>query len=576
MIQYFKTLTLFFIIFYSSFAQNQLKSEKDIPVLLLKVDDLLARDELKEASGVYNDIALFYWEKKDLNLAVDYFNKSYKLNEKLNSEGGMAMISSNLAMIYCDKNQYEKGIEYFNKVISYRRSTGDKVAISSNLINISIAENNLKKFDSSVEHLEEALKLSMEINDTKQMRACYGMLAETYEKMGNVEKTMHYFKFYKSFNDLVGRKQEKEFTKKIADNEVMLLKLENESHKKELDLLRKQGELTALSDEMQLLYENVSKKELVLKLKDEEAKAIKIEIEKEKEKNFYEEKIINYLSWGAGTIILLLIGLLMILYYIFRFRTRTNQLLKIRNAEIIEQKTKIELANVNKDKLLSILGHDLRGPFATFKNLIQLMDMKVLSTEDAVEHIKNMSSVADSTLLMLDNTLIWARGQAQGSSYSPENISIKNITKEILDFLNETAKLKNIELIDYISDDIITFSDENQVRIILRNLLSNAIKFTPSGGKISVGAQKLDDSFTAVRVTDSGVGMKPEDCSKLFGENHFTKSGTQNEKGTGLGLLLCKEYIEANGGTIEVSSELNKGTTFAFTLKNSDNRTQKK
>ncbi|TAG54454.1 MAG: ATP-binding protein, partial [Cytophagales bacterium] len=83
-------------------------------------------------------------------------------------------------------------------------------------------------------------------------------------------------------------------------------------------------------------------------------------------------------------------------------------------------------------------------------------------------------------------------------------------------------------------------------------------------------------SFTAVRVTDSGVGMKPEDCSKLFGENHFTKSGTQNEKGTGLGLLLCKEYIEANGGTIEVSSELNKGTTFAFTLKNSDNRTQKK
>lgn len=553
-------------------AQNVLKNDKEVPTLLVNADKLIANGELKEASGIYNDIALYFWERKDLVQAIDYFNKSYKLNEKLNSEGGMAMISSNLAMIYCDKMQYEKGLEYFGKVLKYRRGTGDKVAISSNLINISIAENNLKKYESSVEHLEEALKLSMETNDAKQMRACYGMLAETYEKIGNVEKTMHYFKFYKSFNDLVNRKKEREYTKKIADNEVVLLKLENESHKKELELLRKQGELSALGKEMQMLYENVSKKELVLQLKDQEAKSKQLEIDKEKEKLVYEEHKNTYLTFGGGAIILILVALLVVGLSLYMYRSKTNLLLKAQNAEILEQKFNIEVANKNKDKLLSILGHDLRGPFATFKNLIQLMDMKVLTNEEVVAHIKDMSSVADSTLLMLDNTLVWARGQADGESYNPKNINLKNILIECYNFLRETAKLKNIELVNHISQDIITFSDENQVRIIIRNLVSNAIKFTPNGGKITVGAQKLDDNLTSVRISDTGIGMVQEDVNKLFGENHFTKSGTQNEKGTGLGLLLCKEYAEQNGGTIEVASQLNVGTTFAFTLKNSDNR----
>ncbi len=569
---YFLSILLFLILGFDIRAQNVLKSEKEIPNLLINAEKLIANSELKEASGIYNDIALYYWEKKDLSQAIDYFNKSYKLNEKLNSEGGMAMISSNLAMIYCDKVQYEKGIEFFNKALAYRRGTGDKVAIASNLINISIAENNLKKYESSVLHLEEALKLSMETNDTKQMRACYGMLAETYEKMGNVEKTMHYFKFYKSFNDLVNRKKEREFTKKIADNEVVMLKLENEAHKKELELLRKQGELSALSKEMQMLYENVSKKELVLKLKDQEAKTKQVEYDKEKEKLAYEEHKNTYLTYGGGAIILILLALLISGISIFMYRAKTSKLLKAQNEEILAQKYNTEVANKNKDKLLSILGHDLRGPFATFKNLIQLLDMKVLTNEEVVAHIKDMSTVADSTLLMLDNTLVWARGQAEGETFNPKNINLKNILLECFNFLGETAKLKNIELINHISQDIITFSDENQVRIIIRNLVSNAIKFTPSGGKITVGAQKLDDYMTSVRITDTGVGMKPEDLAKLFGENHFTKSGTQNEKGTGLGLLLCKEYTEQNGGSIEVESKVNVGTTFAFTLKNSDNR----
>lgn len=568
--------TMFFLLFLSflqGFSQNKFRSTEEINIALEKADFLIKQDELKEASGIYNDIAIKYWEDKNLDLAIDYFTKSYRLNEKLNSEGGKAMISSNLAMIYCDKTQYEKGIEYFNKSLAYRRTTGDKVAVSSGLINLSIAQNNIKKYEESVVNLEEALKLSMEINDTKQMRACYGMLAETYEKMGNVERTMHYFKFYKSFNDLVSRKRERELTQKIEEKDVLLLQSENESQKKELELLRRNQELSALSKEMQMLYENVSKKELVLKLKEEETKAKNREIEIQKQKLEHESEVNNYVTWGGGIIILILLILLIIGYSLYRFRNKTNKLLKQQNAEISHQKANIEYANKTKDKLLSVLGHDLRGPFATFKNLIQLMDMKVLSQDDVVTHIKDMSSLADSTLLMLDNTLIWARGQMNGEMLEQKNIELYTIVKEVLSFLSETAKIKNIELLNYTPPELVAFADANQIKIVIRNLVSNAIKFTLPNGKITIAAHSYNDEFVSIRVTDTGIGMKQEDVDKLFTSEHFTKSGTKNEKGTGLGLLLCKDYIETNGGKINVTSEVNKGTTFAFTLKVSDNRT---
>ncbi|TAF74555.1 MAG: hypothetical protein EAZ53_08560 [Bacteroidetes bacterium] len=564
---------LLFLSFLQGFTQNKFRSTEEINTALEKADFLIKQDELKEASGIYNDIAIKYWEDKNLDLAIEYFTKSYRLNEKLNSEGGKAMISSNLAMIYCDKTQYEKGIEYFNKSLAYRRTTGDKVAVSSGLINLSIAQNNIKKYEESVVNLEEALKLSMEINDTKQMRACYGMLAETYEKMGNVERTMHYFKFYKSFNDLVSRKREKELTQKIEEKDVLLLQSENESQKKELELLRRNQELSALSKEMQMLYENVSKKELVLKLKEEETKAKNREIEIQKQKLEHETEVNNYVTWGGGIIILILLILLIIGYSLYRFRNKTNKLLKQQNAEISHQKANIEYANKTKDKLLSVLGHDLRGPFATFKNLIQLMDMKVLSQDDVVTHIKDMSSLADSTLLMLDNTLIWARGQMNGEMLEQKNIELYIIVKEVLSFLSETAKIKNIELINHTPPELVAFADANQIKIVIRNLVSNAIKFTLPNGKITIAAHSYNDEFVSIRVTDTGIGMKPEDVEKLFTSEHFTKTGTKNEKGTGLGLLLCKDYIETNGGKINVTSEVNKGTTFAFTLKVSDNRT---
>lgn len=537
-----KTLLFLIVISISvSWSQNKFKTAEEISLSVDKAEFLIKQDELKEASGIYNDIAIFYWEQKNLDLAIDYFSKSYKLNERLNSEGGKAMISSNLAMIYCDKAQFEKGIEYFNKSLTYRRTIGDKVAISSNLINLSIAQNNLKKYEQSILNLEEALKLSMEINDPKQMRACYGMLAETYEKMGNVEQTMHYFKFYKSFNDLVGRKRERELTKRIEDKDILLLQMENQTQKNELELLRSKQELSALSKEMQLLYENVSKKELVLQLRNQEAKAKAQELVNEKQKSEHEKDVNKYITVGGGIIILILFILLIIGFTMYRYRSKVNQLLKKQNAEITEQKANIESANKTKDKLLSILGHDLRGPFATFKNLIQLMDMKVLNQDEVVSHIKDMSALADSTILMLDNTLVWARSQMNREKIEQYEIQLLPIVKETLNFLEETAKIKNIELTNHVPANIHAFADGNQIKVVIRNLVSNALKFSLPGGKITIGAQLDNDDFISVTVTDTGIGIKPEEVNKLFTSEHFTKSGTKNEKGTGLGLLLCKD-----------------------------------
>jgi len=224
--------------------------------------------------------------------------------------------------------------------------------------------------------------------------------------------------------------------------------------------------------------------------------------------------------------------------------------------------------NTTKDKLFSIIAHDLRSPFNSILGFSQLLLEKANSLEvtKSKMYLKIINSSAKNTLVLLDNLLNWAKTQTGQINFKPEKIIVSSIINETIETSNATAKIKNIVLNYFQSEEIVVFADRNMIQTILRNLISNAIKFTNSNGKITMYSMKIDN-FIEIVVSDNGVGMNEETSTKLFSlETNESTIGTANEKGTGLGLILCKEFVEKHGGKIWVESELGKGSAFKFTL----------
>jgi signal transduction histidine kinase len=221
-----------------------------------------------------------------------------------------------------------------------------------------------------------------------------------------------------------------------------------------------------------------------------------------------------------------------------------------------------------KDKLFSIIAHDLRSPFTSILGFSELLieNIRTYGPENSEEFIKHINSTAEHTLTLLDNLLLWARTQTGQIDFVAENLQPGPIVEEIIGLLNSSAFIKNITLNNSVPDDIITYSDPNMLKTILRNLVQNAIKFTNSGGTVDVIAVR-EQNHTFFTVTDNGTGMSKETLNNIFRIDTITiTNGTEHERGSGLGLILCKEFVEKHGGKIWAESEVGKGSKFKFTL----------
>jgi PAS domain S-box-containing protein len=237
--------------------------------------------------------------------------------------------------------------------------------------------------------------------------------------------------------------------------------------------------------------------------------------------------------------------------------------LKLTESEAVLQKV-----NANNDKLFSIIAHDLRSPFngiIGFSNVL-IDEVADLKPEEIKEYSQIINESAKNTLTLLDNLLVWARTQAGLVGFNRERLELTSILGEITNVLKLNAAIKNISL-NYLSiDGIMVFADRNMLETIFRNLISNAIKFTNPGGRIDIYAAQNPD-HVEVSIADNGVGMNEETCKKLFLVNsNMTSKGTVGEKGSGLGLLLCKEFVDKHNGRIWAESQEGLGSTFHFTL----------
>lgn len=234
-----------------------------------------------------------------------------------------------------------------------------------------------------------------------------------------------------------------------------------------------------------------------------------------------------------------------------------------------EQAKQLTALNSAKDKLFSIIAHDLKGPFNNILGLSEVLknESKNLDHSTVQLFANNLYVSSHQSYRLLENLLDWARMQQGTIHYRPSLLNINHIANETIEMISENAKQKGIKLSNIIPANLMVMADENLTKTVIRNLVNNAVKFTYQGGSVEIGT-KIDIEGVAIYIKDSGIGISPEKLNTLFSENEILSTeGTQNEKGTGLGLMICKEFVEINGGKIWVESYEGKGSTFYFSIR---------
>jgi signal transduction histidine kinase len=244
--------------------------------------------------------------------------------------------------------------------------------------------------------------------------------------------------------------------------------------------------------------------------------------------------------------------------------SQTNEEL-IRQRQIVEvQSEELKSINSTKDRLFSIIAHDLRSPLSSLKGVMQLLDNEYISKEEFKELSKRLQQNVDNVHGMLENLLLWSFSQMKGIKPNVKPFDLNFIIDETVQLFKEISMQKQIDLTNNSAIHFQALGDEYQIRTVLRNLLNNALKFTPSHGEININST-IKGQYVNLKISDSGIGIKQNDLAQIF-SNPTLKTGTAGEKGTGFGLFLCKELIEKNGGSIDVNSEFGKGTIIELLL----------
>lgn len=243
------------------------------------------------------------------------------------------------------------------------------------------------------------------------------------------------------------------------------------------------------------------------------------------------------------------------------------------NAHVKLQMQSIELKklNVTKDKFFSIIAHDLKGSMGGFMGVTEILtdQLNGMTKDDIQEFLLGLKDSATNLYRLLENLLHWARMQQGSIPFQPVEIQLLSVISESIEIIQEAAKNKGIEIVSHIPDQCVVLADTNLLQTVIRNLVSNAVKFTQQGGTVNISAINIDHKNVEISISDTGIGMTPAMVDNLFKlDARNGRMGTNGEPSTGLGLILCKEFIEKHNGKINVESEVGKGSVFRFTIPN--------
>jgi two-component system, sensor histidine kinase and response regulator len=244
---------------------------------------------------------------------------------------------------------------------------------------------------------------------------------------------------------------------------------------------------------------------------------------------------------------------------------KTNEEIQKQSNQLQQQATELDQLNSLKNKLFSVISHDLKAPMYALRNLFENMQSQDMPAEEIKAMIPEVKQDLNYTVSLMENLLNWAKSQMQSHSVRAQTVNVQDLIDDVVHILHLQAETKNIRIENKATAPVYAWADADMIHLVLRNLICNAIKFTPPGGNISIGASEMS-SFTEIYVQDSGTGIGPKDLKKINNQEFYTTNGTAQEQGTGLGLMLCKEFLAKNDGHMRIESELGKGSIFSFTL----------
>jgi len=444
--------------------------------------------------------------------------KSLKFTRQLNLKVLEPQTLMLLATISLHNNNFKNALAFYDTTYLLHQKTNNQFGIAEVELGRGVVLGKQGKYDDAIALVSKSLAIAKKSNARILEIKCFNQLSSLWEAKGQHEKSLEYFKQYKQLEDSLFSHDMQE--KLLRDQ----LRFETEAKDTQI------ANLKSLHD-----------------LKDEEIKK--------------QEFVRNILV----VVMALSVILLVTVYRSGQRRRQINALLLKHQEDTEKRSEELERLNQVKDKFFSIISHDLRSPINALSGLLDLLDKGAVKPEELPKHISELKTRFNHTRTLLNNLLDWTLLQMDKLNLQATKIDLHKIVDENIQLLS-AVQTKKISLINNIPTPAIAFADSNTSNLVIRNLMTNAIKFTNDGGEVLINAEE-QEKYWVVSVRDNGVGMNSDVLKILFDKTApYTTRGTANEKGTGLGLILCKEFVEKNGGKIWVESNPGSGSTFFFTL----------
>ncbi len=506
-------------------------------------------------SKTYNNIGLVYYARNQFSKAKSYILQGLEIANKIKNNTEMSRLLHNLALIEFENGDFNKSIENHYKSYYFAKSENNLMLMGYNYLSIGKCFIKLNKLDSAQIQIQESIKIFQKLENPNLTAMAYNQYADFLMNIKNYSDALNFAQKANKIGESIGSRYiVLEATDLIAKAYLSIKDYEN--------ALKYRTKFFELSDTMR--NESNIKSIAYIEAKHEYDHQLK-ELNLKKESEIRISKINTKI---AIFIAILMIIVSIVLYSFYRLKSRTNTQLMHKTEEISELNLKLNHLNNTKDKFFSIIAHDLRSPFNAIMGFSELLTEQIRDKnyENMEEYAVIIQNSSQRTFDLLTNLLDWARLQTGKMEFIAIDFSLNELLTETILLLNDAASQKSIQIINTIDQEITIHADQSMMGTILRNLISNALKFTNPGGKITILTEKLDNELVLL-VRDTGIGISKADQLRMFKiEENFTVKGTQNEKGTGLGLILCKEFIEQYGGRIWIESEEGVGSTFYFTL----------
>jgi signal transduction histidine kinase len=485
-------------------------------------------------AGSYNNLAVSFEYLNQPREALLNYHKAVNISKNAALENSLSLYYNNIGKIHLKNRQPDSAYRYFNKSLALSRKQNNLQMQTNALTYLGtyyIQQNQPQK---AIGHLEKSLAIAQSIGIVYEIESAAKQLHQAYAATGSYGKAYRAHLLFKQMEDSANNMETMQKILQIENDLIFNKERELENTRNANKALENQVELTR-----QMQFRNLSL---------------------------------------LSTLALLLI--LLITYRSYQRKSRNNQALRKQKNQILAQKEeiesqrdKIEALNNTKDKFMAIIAHDLRNPLSGVYRLSEMMisDFENMEKKKLRLYTEQIFHSSEKAFVLLENLLQWAMVQLGKQPVKPEAINITDILHDNVALLNSLTCQKQITLTFADCNQCLIMGDRQMVNTIVRNILSNAVKFTPPNGSIKIFTHEEPDSWT-IGVKDSGIGIASTHLPHLFKLSEQSKKiGNSKEKGTGLGLVLCKEFIDLNKGKLSVESQPDKGSTFYITLPKAHN-----